>query len=102
MKNEDKLNTTARPFVKVYYQINPNKEKPYRVYERESLAGGWRMVGDYKTPQEAKESGLSRAVQVAEIGAVIAPVEKGFFSWFDAPSTDKSIPCIYAKANRPG
>lgn len=102
MKNEDKLNTTARPFVKVYYQINTDREKPYRVYERESLTGGWRVVGEYKTPQEAKESAMSRAVQVVEIGAVIAPIEKGFFSWFDAPSTDKSIRDIYAKANRLG
>lgn len=85
------LKINKKAFVKVYYEYDPNRNKPFRLFEREWLFDSWRIVDDYKTLAEAQESGRSRAIKVVDMGLFERGHRKGMMSWWDEPKAEPKV-----------
>ncbi len=88
---QEDLKINKKAFVKVYYTYDDSRKLPFKLFESESFFSGWRAVGDYKTLEEAQESGRSRAVTVLDMGLFEKGHRKGMMSWWDEPKPVKTI-----------
>jgi hypothetical protein len=90
---EEDMHITKKAYVKVYYEYNPDRKNPFRLYEREGFFDSWRVVDEYKTLEEAQESAGSRAKVVVDMGLFERGHRKGMMSWWEEPKpTVKVIP----------
>lgn len=97
MKASNDLKINTKEAIKVYYEYDANRPKPYRLFEREGFFDSWRMVDDYKTLDEAQESGRSRAIKVTDMGLFEKGHRKGMMSWWEEPKPQpKVIPEVSA------
>lgn len=85
------LKINKKEFVKVYYEYDDSRPRPFRLFEREGIFTPWRIVDDYKTLEEAQESGRSRAIKVVDMGLFEKGHRKGMMSWWDEPKPVKTI-----------
>lgn len=88
---QEDLKINKKAFVKVYYEYDNGRNKPFRLFEREGFLDAWRIVDDYKTLEEAQESGRSRAIKVVDMGLFEKGRRKGMMSWWDEPKPTKTI-----------
>lgn len=82
-KSQEDLKVTERDFVKIYYEFDSEKSKPYKLFEREGFFDSWLLVGNYKTLNEAQEVGRSRARKVVDMGIFEQGRRKGMLSWWE-------------------
>jgi len=90
------LKINKKEFIKVYYEYDQSRKSPFRLFERAGFFDGWSVVDDYKTLEEAQESGRSRAVIVVDMGLFERGHRKGMMSWWDEAKQPKAIPAASA------
>lgn len=97
MKADNGLKIETKKHVKVYYEYDPSRKYPYRLFERESFLDSWSEVGNFKTLDAAQEAGLSRAITVTDMGLFERGHRKGMMSWWEEPKPQpKHIPQLSA------